>query len=109
MNQFSCWEAESVAQWRHFEFFICIVLNFYVVEDAVAKEGIMVFNDLFRDLRDEDEAFKEAIKDSFNLILFKIKTETLIHLWIMMQRNMIQEVNIYLAPKHGLEDFLMFW
>ena len=26
----------------------------------------------------------------------------------MMQRNMIQEVNIYLAPKHGLADFLLF-
>ena len=32
----------------------------------------MVSNDLFRDLKDEDEAFKEAIKDSFNLILFQI-------------------------------------
>ena len=41
-----------------------------MVEKAVAKEGIMVSNDLFRDLKDEDEAFKEAIKDSFNLILF---------------------------------------
>ena len=41
-----------------------------MVEKAVAIEGIMVSNDLFRDLRDEDEAFKEAIKDSFNLILF---------------------------------------
>ena len=25
------------------------------------------------------------------------------------QHDLIQEVNIYLAPKHGLEDFLMFW
>ena len=41
-----------------------------MVEKAVTKEGIMVSNDLFRDLKDEDEAFKEAIKDSFNLILF---------------------------------------
>ena len=41
-----------------------------MVEKAVAKEGIMVSNDLFRDLKDEDEAFKEAIKDSLNLFLF---------------------------------------
>ena len=27
----------------------------------------------------------------------------------MMQSNMIQEVNIYLASKHGLEIFVMFW
>ena len=27
----------------------------------------MVSNDLFRDLKDEDEAFKEAIKDNFVL------------------------------------------
>ena len=39
----------------------------------------MVSNDLFRDLKDEDEAFKEAMKDSLNLFLFQIKTETSIH------------------------------
>merc|ERR1712020_280742 len=33
----------------------------YVVQNAAAKEGIIVSNDHFRDLIGEDEAFKEAI------------------------------------------------
>ena len=34
----------------------------YVVQNAAAKEGIIVSNDHFRDLKGEHEAFKEATK-----------------------------------------------
>ena len=34
----------------------------YIVQNAAAKDGIIVSNDQFRDLMDEEEAFKDAIE-----------------------------------------------
>jgi ribonuclease ZC3H12 len=73
----------------------------YVVQNAAAKEGIIVSNDHFRDLIDEDEAFKEAIENR------------------LLQFNFVSDkdgiFDIFMVPsdprgKHGpkLEEFLMF-
>jgi len=46
----------------------------YVVQNAAAKEGIIVSNDQFRDLMDEEESFKDAIENrllNFNFVTDK--------------------------------------
>ena len=46
----------------------------YIVQNAAAKDGIIVSNDQFRDLMDEEESFKDAIENrllNFNFVTDK--------------------------------------
>jgi len=73
----------------------------YVVQNAAAKEGIIVSNDHFRDLIGEDETFKEAIEN--RLLQFNFVTDKDgIYDTFMVPRDP--------KGKHGprLEEFLMF-
>ena len=57
--------------------------NFLSFEAQEAKEGIIVSNDNFRDLIDEDEAFKDAIENrllNYKIVSHKDKTEFLMFL-----------------------------
>ena len=65
--------------------------NFLSFEAQEAKEGIIVSNDNFRDLIDEDEAFKDAIENrllNYKIVSHKDKTEFLIQ-----EVNMDQDWN----------------
>ena len=84
-------------------FFHYLFLFFYryVVQNAAAKEGIIVSNDHFRDLIGEDESFKEAIEN--RLLQFNFVTDKDgIYDTFMVPRDP--------KGKHGprLEEFLMF-